>query len=666
MTKLENTNLNPAYIIVAVVSVILAILVNMFVPEPQFKSVDAKIEHSLTSNQPERAKQIYADLIKKDSLNIDYHYGYINAHFQIPEKTKIGKTNYEYRNDDEIITSYKNLSFHIDHASRDLGLYGAGLFYSIKNNYEEAISNFVKVENQNLKYLNNSLGYSYIQIDNVTKGEECFKREIELKGNVEGAYANLVDMYYNKDRRAELNQLLNNTETKQYVSDAIKRKLFFKEKKIFMYLGTTFIIAFRNLNIYGFLGALLILGCWTMYLRKLDIYEPEKWKHILVTIGLGMIFTFGVFFLSDINNEIFNFKLNGDLINDFLYCTIGIGAFEELVKIIPVLLLLRYTKVINEPYDYILYASLSALGFAFMENLIYLSESSLDSIAARGLSAAIGHMFFSSIIGYGLMLNKFKRKKNTYLNFLFFFFLASLAHGFWDFWLINETAQVLNILTMLLLLSGVFIWNSFKNNALNQSTFFDIDKKHDSEKVARYLVVTLVGIFLYEYLAQSIRFGPTVGNKSIQTSIYSSIYLFVFLTGSLGKFKLMPGKWKKISYWQSSDDINMSNLIDEKLMLSPFSKHPLSSYYIPNNGTVMDRYVISNEPGWYLLKLDKVSTYNNYVNDHVLIRAQREENPITPGERNIVAVMLIPDMSILNQKKIERTLFKSIHWAVAT
>ena len=48
------------------------------------------------------------------------------------------------------------------------------------------------------------------------------------------------------------------------------------------------------------------------------------------------------------------------------------GLSEEIIKIIPVLIILKTTKFINEPIDYIIYSSISALGFAFIENIQYI------------------------------------------------------------------------------------------------------------------------------------------------------------------------------------------------------------------------------------------------------------------------------------------------------
>ena len=101
--------------------------------------------------------------------------------------------------------------------------------------------------------------------------------------------------------------------------------------------------------------------CWLFYLRKIDIYEPEKWKHILLIFILGIIFSEFTFLLSDLNSRFTGFNLNGGVVNDLLYCIIGIGVIEELVKILPVIIILKYTRAINEPVDYLVYVTTAPL-----------------------------------------------------------------------------------------------------------------------------------------------------------------------------------------------------------------------------------------------------------------------------------------------------------------
>ena len=66
--------------------------------------------------------------------------------------------------------------------------------------------------------------------------------------------------------------------------------------------------------------------------------------------------------------------LNGHPVNDIIFCIGGIGFIEELVKLIPFLLILRFTSIARKPVDYIVIASACGLGFSFFENLMYIAN----------------------------------------------------------------------------------------------------------------------------------------------------------------------------------------------------------------------------------------------------------------------------------------------------
>ena len=162
-----------------------------------------------------------------------------------------------------------------------------------------------------------------------------------------------------------------------------------------------------NYQLYCWIIAFFVSMIWLQYILKLDIYDKEKWKHIAFVFILSVFTTYGCFILYPLFNAA-GFNLNGNVINDFFYCIFGIGLIEETVKFIPFLILLKFTKAINEPYEYLLYASVSALGFAFAENMIYLNNYGIHIVAARAFYAAVAHMTFCSTVAYGLLLKKYR------------------------------------------------------------------------------------------------------------------------------------------------------------------------------------------------------------------------------------------------------------------
>lgn len=652
-----------SFLITIGVFVGVAILINLLLDNPTFDKLSDKADFELQANQTELAEKTLLQIVLQDSLNIENHYRYISTHFDIPERKKVGKNRYEYRDDNTIQNFYNSLAQSSDSNLADIGFYGKGLIQVNFEKYPSAISEFQKVKNKNLHYLNNSIGNAYKQIGSANLAEQHFKKEIENNGNLDGAYSNLIQLLFDQDRTAELNDYLKNPETKKYFPSRVERAIYFKSIQPIKY-GTILLKGvFSGFNIWGAIAALLIMCSWIMYLRKLDIFEVEKWKHIIITVLLGMLFSFLTYPLSDFDNLIFGFKLNGGLINDFFYSVIGIGAIEEFVKIVPLLLMMRFTKAINEPFDYIKYASLSALGFAFVENLIYFNESNLHIIHGRALTAVVSHMFDSSIIAYGIILNKYKLHKNPYLNFIFFFALASISHGFYDFWLINKSASTFSILTIVFLLVSMYMWNSFKNNALNHSDFYDKDKSIDSEKLQDYLLYSLAGVLLFEYIALAFKFCPSVANSGLFSSLYSGTYLIIFLSGNLSKFSITKGQWAPIKYWGTEEKINYEKVVDTDLKLNSFTKNDYAVKYLPNSGKIFKRLTVSKEPDWYLIKLDTPKQLNSYLADTVLIRTKEKDEQIEKGKKKFIAFYLIPTDTNLDRDDLKRTDFKFCGWA---
>lgn len=643
---------------------IAAVLINTVIEPPSFDTLSDQATFELNSNQPELAEQTLFQIVQRDRHNIENHYKYISVHFFIPEKKSVGKDRYEYRDDETIQKYYNSLAESTDEILSDIGHYGKGLIAVQFENYPGAVKQFQAVRNEQLKYLNNSLGNAYLQLDSTEKAQKHFRKEIEQDGNLSGAYYNLIRLLFDQGETDEINLLLSNKETKKYFPESVERAIYFKKSQPINYGILLFKRISSGFNIWGFLAAFLIMGSWIMYLRKIDVFEVERWRHIIIVVGLGMLFSFLTFPLSDFNNHVLGFRLNGEVINDFLYCVIGIGAIEEFVKIIPLLLILRFTKIVNEPFDYILYASLSALGFAFVENLIYFSEHELHIIHGRALTAVVSHMFDSSIIAYGLILNKYKRRRNPYLNFIFFFILASIAHGFYDFWLINESVSSFKIFTILLLLISIYMWNSFKNNALNQSAFYDKDILINGKKLQDYLVYSLSGVLLFEYVALALKYSPDVANAGFFASIFSGTYLILFLSGNLSRFNLNKGEWAPLKYWGSKEEINHERIVGSDIKLNRFTKNALAHGYLPNSGKIIKRMVVSKEVDWYLIALDEpVKSNTYYLSDKVIVRTKEKDEQIEIGKSTFIAFYLIPHSANIESDVIRRTDFKFCGWA---
>jgi len=648
-------------IIVVVSFVLIVFLVNQFIDAPTFKDPKEKLEFVIKENRNDRLDLIYLEILAEDSLNIDYHYGLITSYFSYP-------LSYRTIKEQDLIDIYWTYTEYSEKITNDIGFYSLGLISSMKKDYNNALLYYTLVSNDNLKYLNNSIGRVYSEMNDFDQAEEYFKKEIESKGNIEGAYSNLINNYYAQHRIDDLYGLLKDRDARKYFPSQFKRYLYLTKFNIYRYFETVFSHTYQNQNLAGFLGALLVMLCWLFYLRKIDIYEPEKWKHMLLIFVLGMIFSEFTFLLSDLNSMFTGFNLNGRVFNDLLYCIIGIGIIEELVKILPVILILKYTRVINEPVDYLVYGSVSALGFAFAENLLYFNSYGPQIIMGRALTAVVFHMFLTSLAAYGLMLNKYKSSKGILTDFTKFFVLAAIIHGLYDFWLINQIASRFALLSMVILVFCFSFFNTLISNALSNSDFYDEHIHLNKRKLQNYLVYALSLVLLYQYLTVSFKFGHQEGWVSLKNSLVSGGYLIIFISANLGTISIKHRIWKplqiKLPKFTLNLEHNPNDVIGEEFEVKAISKNRDLSRLCPNKGKIIRRETVSENPDWYLFELESKKEILDFNGRYILIKAKTPEKPIRANRKTEVAVFVfLSDEKIDQEGKLrEDFLFKG--WAV--
>ena len=85
------------------------------------------------------------------------------------------------------------------------------------------------------------------------------------------------------------------------------------------------------------------------------------------------------------------------------------GFPEELCKFIVLFLLIWWNKNFNEHMDGIVYATFVGLGFACLENILYVLDGGVGVGIIRALISVPGHFLFGVMMGYFLSLAKFNK-----------------------------------------------------------------------------------------------------------------------------------------------------------------------------------------------------------------------------------------------------------------
>ncbi|HEY8401870.1 MAG TPA: PrsW family glutamic-type intramembrane protease [Cytophagaceae bacterium] len=635
------------FLLLYLLSVLLLIfLVNQFLEKPFFEKVYQK-PHSQTFQETFEELKSKTD----NPYTFTFHYQLIKKHFAQPLSIET-PTFFSFRDDNGIKEFYQSYMQPGDMVQMNIGHFGHG-FISLHNKlYSLAIDNFRAIEDSAAPYVNVGLGEAYLKLGQAHIAEAYFRKELAAReGDKDKASELLLVALYKQKKTEELKELYNNEQWKPYFDRhfRIKNDVQFQSGYVFEYLKGLSIQG----NITGVIAAFLITLVWLFYLTSLNVFKKTEWLYIGITFVLGMLFTFLTDPITDFNRIYLGFTMNGGLLNDFFYCVIGIGAKEELVKFIPLLIILTATKAIKEPIDYIIYASVSALGFACVENILYFNKESMHIIHSRAFTAVVSHMFDSALIAYGLILAKYRKKGNQFLYFLMFFGLASLAHGFYDFWLINNTANIFYLLSIGFMLASMYLYITFVNNALNISPFFYKVYNQDSSSLKKYLIVSLTVILLFEYVATAFKKGAPVANDELIDTFLSASFFMVFFSTNLSNLYLIKNYWASVNFVSLKEKLKFKNLEGAivEIVASKESKRP---ELFPMYGKVDTREVFSGDINYFKVLLRHPLIIGQVQYNYLVIRPKSDSDTFQKN-RKIKARLLVPSQpELINQEEKSR------------
>jgi RsiW-degrading membrane proteinase PrsW (M82 family) len=178
-----------------------------------------------------------------------------------------------------------------------------------------------------------------------------------------------------------------------------------------------------------------LLIAWFVYTR--DRYDKEP-RHLLVwSFVLGM---FGVIppVVVEMVLSMFGFDKSQSVVHLFAHAFFVVALVEEATKF-AVLRSYAYTKPdFDEPFDGITYSVMIAMGFATVENMMYVLANnaagpSFQTALWRMFTAVPAHAANGILMGYYTGLAKFSRHESP---LLFTAFMAALvAHGLYDFFI---------------------------------------------------------------------------------------------------------------------------------------------------------------------------------------------------------------------------------------
>lgn len=176
-----------------------------------------------------------------------------------------------------------------------------------------------------------------------------------------------------------------------------------------------------------------------LYIYLKDHHEREP-VHLLILCFLYGCLSTAVTLLISLPVNFLILTEPNNVIDQFVNAFFKVALVEEFSKFIFVRFILFRSVHFNEPFDGIVYAVMVSMGFATLENIIYVNEFGFMTGVLRMFTAVPAHAVFGIIMGYYVGKAKF-----SYINGFWYSLLGLAApvlfHGSYDYFLFIAEIQ---------------------------------------------------------------------------------------------------------------------------------------------------------------------------------------------------------------------------------
>lgn len=193
--------------------------------------------------------------------------------------------------------------------------------------------------------------------------------------------------------------------------------------------------------------ALLPVAALIIYIYRKDMVQPEPISALIKAVFFGVLSVPVAIIIDLLLPQADMTSLGGALYNAF----ISAGLVEELSKFLFLLLLIRTTKAFDEPFDGIVYATCIGLGFAGLENIMYLAgaDDMISTALMRDTFSVPGHFCFQAVMGYYVAKAVFGPQAKRNKNYMLAVAVPVAMHGIFDALLMVAEAMEMGLLVLL-------------------------------------------------------------------------------------------------------------------------------------------------------------------------------------------------------------------------
>lgn len=205
------------------------------------------------------------------------------------------------------------------------------------------------------------------------------------------------------------------------------------------------------------LGGIVPALIWLWFWLKEDSTNPEPKGLLLLTFLGGAISVFAVLPVQRFTEGFFP--------NETSLLVVW-AAIEEIIKYAFVAILALRSRHCDEPIDFAIYMITGALGFAALENTLFLLDpiALKDSVVSlltgnlRFIGSMLLHVVTSGIIGMAIGFAYYKNFVRREIALFTGLILSIALHSAFNYLIINSSQNVFSVFTLLWIVTIVFIF----------------------------------------------------------------------------------------------------------------------------------------------------------------------------------------------------------------
>jgi RsiW-degrading membrane proteinase PrsW (M82 family)/ribosomal protein S18 acetylase RimI-like enzyme len=190
-----------------------------------------------------------------------------------------------------------------------------------------------------------------------------------------------------------------------------------------------------------------------LFIFHRDAYNREPKRNLIFSFFLGAASIVPAVYIEKYFYNVYDTSIAGLAVNAFLV----VAMTEELCKFAALRLYAYPRKSFDEPLDGIVYGVMVSMGFATVENILYVQQGGVSTAILRMFLSVPAHATFGVLMGYFVGKAKFDPNRSVYLT-LAGLFWAVFFHGTYDvllFW--QQSPKMEDYVSDILLFLGAVI-----------------------------------------------------------------------------------------------------------------------------------------------------------------------------------------------------------------